>query len=244
MAPLLALDGVGKTYFRGLRELRVLTDASMEVCEGDFVAVFGSRSAGKSTLLRIAAGLEEPDTGRVLFDGRDLAELNASRLAALHRSEIGWVDRSGPRGDEMTMRDYVALPLYGGHRHGAARRAAETALESVGALDCAAAHWDDLGDTERAQVSLAHALVRKPRLLVLDDPTAGLDILDRERIVTMLRRLADESRVGVLMAVPDMPAMLRAHEVFTLSDGRLLSAPEPPPNRGKVVAFPGSERSA
>jgi ABC-type branched-subunit amino acid transport system ATPase component len=94
-------------------------------------------------------------------------------------------------------------------------------------------------------VAIAHALVRRPKLLLVDDPTAGLSILDRERIVGLLRAAAEDDGLGVLMVVPDMPAMLHAHEVRSLSRGRLLEPADPPPDgRGTVVEFPGSERSA
>jgi ABC-type lipoprotein export system ATPase subunit len=241
---LLSLEAVERTHVRGGRELRVLRGVSLELRAGEFVAVFGSRSAGKSTLLRIAAGLERPDAGVVRFDGADLARANAARLAAIHRSGIGWVDRGGPRGDELSVAEYVSLPLLGNRSHSEARREATTALERVGARDCAPARWSDLADAERMQVALAHGLVRSPRLLVCDDPTAGLDVIERERIVSLLRTLADDTRVGVLMAVPDMPAMLRAHEVLTLSGGRLLAPPERPRRGGTVIDFPGGERTA
>jgi ABC-type lipoprotein export system ATPase subunit len=245
MPELLALQGVSKQYVRGPHELRVLVEVSLTVAAGDFIAVYGQRSAGKTTLMRIAAGLEAADSGTVRFEGRDLGAVSAAELARVHRTRIGWVDRTGPLGDELTVRDYVALPLLGRHRHRRAGLLASDALSRVGAESCADARWAELADAERMQVALAHGLVREPRLLVLDDPTAGLDVIERERIVALLRSVADDARIGVLMAVPDMPSMLRAHDVLSLSGGRLLSAPDPPPGRGTVLAFPsGGERSA
>lgn len=241
---LLALDSVSKGYTRGLHEITVLREASLSVEAGDFVAVYGTRSGGKTTLMKIAAGLEVPDSGTVAFEGRDLATLSSGRLAQLHRQRIGWVSRSGPSSDELTMVDYVGLPLLAVHGHRAVKRLAVAAMARIGVEECASARWSDLADAERMQVALAHGLVREPSLLVLDDPTAGLDLIDRERVVALLRSLADDDRIGVLMAVPDMPAMLHAHEVFTLSRGLLLGAPEPPPQRGRVIDFPGGQQTA
>jgi ABC-type lipoprotein export system ATPase subunit len=244
MGALLALRNVSKAFARGAHELPILRDVSLEVHPGAFVVIFGQRSAGKSTLLRIAAGIERPDEGSVVFAGRALSTLSAAELARVHRESIAWVDRAGPRSDELRMLDYVALPLLSGLGHGAAARRAAAALARVGASDCATARWGELADGERMRVALAHGLVREPRVLVLDDPTAGLDVIERERIVGLLRTVADEERMGVLMAVPDMPAMLRAHEVLTLSDGRLEAAPAHPAEAGTVIAFPKRERSA
>jgi ABC-type lipoprotein export system ATPase subunit len=238
---LLSLDRVAKAHWRGDRRLSVLDGVSLDVHEGEFVAVFGQRSSGKTTLLRIAAGLEKPNAGTVAFAGRQLASLSTRKLAELHRASIGWVERSGPKSDELDMADYVALPLLGRQRRTAARRVALEALERVGVEGCAYERWAGLSDAERSLAAIAHAIVRAPRLLVLDDPVGGLDVVDREHVLGLLRTLAQEERLGVLMAVPELPATLRAHRVLSLSGGELLGPSEP---TGTVVDFPTRERRA
>jgi putative ABC transport system ATP-binding protein len=243
-APLLSLENVSKAYTRGPHELQVLCDVSLDVYAGDFVAVYGQRSAGKTTLLKVAAGVEPPDSGTVSFAGQDLATLSRRRLAGLHREEIGWVRRAGPQSQDLRMIDHVALPLLSSVGQQQAQQKAKAALATVGVGGCGFEHWGSLSDAERMSVSLAQGLVREPRLLLVDDPTAGLDVLERERIVALIRSVADEGRLGVVMVVPELPAMLRARDVRSLSAGRLL-APDPPPGRqGVVVDFPGGERSA
>ncbi|HXE45936.1 MAG TPA: ATP-binding cassette domain-containing protein [Conexibacter sp.] len=244
MRPLLALESVGKSYLRGPRELHVLRDVSLDVHPGELVGVYGARASGKTTLLRLAAGFDAPTRGCVRFDGVDVRTLARGQLARLHREEIGWVERAGPETRSLPMRVYVALPLYRKLGPAAAQRRALAALAKVGAEDAADAHWSSLSDTARMLVAIAHALVREPRLLLVDDPTAGLGIVDRERVVGLLRVAAEDERLGVLMAVPDMPAMLHAHEVRSLSRGRLLAPADPAPTGGNVVEFPGGERSA
>jgi putative ABC transport system ATP-binding protein len=241
---LLRLESAGKSFWRGPNELPVLHDVSLEVHAGDLVAIYGQRSSGKTTLLKLAAGFETPDTGRILFDGEDLSRLSRRALARVQRERIGWVERAGPHSRELPMRMYVALPLYRTLGPREAERRAVAALTRVGADGCADQCWDDLSDTARMLVAIAHALVRQPELLVVDDPTAGLGIVDRERVVGLLRSAAEDGGVGVLMAVPDLPAMLHAHEVRSLSRGRLLAPTEPPEREGTVVEFPRSKRQA
>lgn len=244
MASLLHLDSVSKSYMRGPRELRVLRENSLDVHEGELVAVYGKRGAGKTTLLRVAAGFEPPTSGVVTFDGIDLSRVSRSRRARLHRSEIGWVERAGPSSQELVMREYVALPLYRSGGPAQAERRAMSALAKVGAEDVADARWANLSDTERTLVAIAEALVRKPRLLLIDDPTAMLGMADRERVTGMLCSAAEDDGLGVLMAVPEMPAMLQAHKLRALSRGRLLTPSDPPPGLGEVIDFPRGERSA
>jgi ABC-type lipoprotein export system ATPase subunit len=243
--PLLSIESVSKSYWRGPREIHVLRDISLDVHAGELVGIYGQRGAGKTTLLRLSGGFDPPDSGTVSFDGVDLASLSRNKRARTHREQIGWVERSGPQSQELPMRVYVALPMYRRLGPAEAQRRAVAALARVGVEDAADSRWANLSDTARILVAIAHALVRKPRLLIVDDPTAGLGIVDRERIVGLLRSAAEDEGLGVLMAVPDMPAMLHAHEVRSLSRGRLLAPTDPPPDdHGRVVQFPSSERSA
>ncbi|HYI98188.1 MAG TPA: ATP-binding cassette domain-containing protein [Thermoleophilaceae bacterium] len=237
---------MSKSFWRGQSELSVLKEVSLEVRAGELVAVYGQRGSGKTTLLQIAAGFERPGRGRVTFEGRDVAELSHRDLARLHREQIGWVERAGPHSRDLPIQSYLALALYRRLGRRAAERRAQVALAKVGAADCAAQRWDDLSDTARTLVAIAQALVREPRLLIVDDPTAGLGIIDRERIVGLLRSAAEEGGIGVLMAVPDMPAMLHAHQLRFLGRGRLLAPPQPSTDDpdGDVIDFPGDKRTA
>lgn len=240
---LLSLWGVSKSYWRGSHELRVLTDVSIEMPPGEFVAVWGKRGAGKTTLLKIAAGLEAPDGGTVRFGGCDLARLSETAHARLMREQIGWVRRAGPR-SELTMLDYVALPLLVEHGQRRARSRASGALARVGMSECAGQRWESLSDGERALIAIAHGIVRRPRLLLVDDPTANLGVREREDVNELLRLLTVEDGLAILMTVPGMPAAMGTDEVRVLSGGRLLARPREPAPTGNVIDFPSRERSA
>ena len=214
----------------------------MDVHAGELVAVWGQRRSGKTTLLKLAAGLEDPDAGTVLVDGQDLNELSAAQFAGVLREQIGWAKPTGPPGDSsMRIRDYVALPLLRSHGYREAQRLAASALERAGVPECAEQLWGHLADSERALVAIAHALVREPRVLLVDEQTTSLDDLQREEVMELLRSLAEEQGMGVLATVPDMAEMVRAHRIRSLSSGRLL-APADPPERnggGELIDFPG-----
>ncbi len=222
--PLLALDGVTKRYVRGRHEIVALDGVSLDVAPGEFVAVFGSHASGKTTLLRVAAGIEAADEGCVTFAGDDMTEWATSqRKHGLH-PRIGWLRRSGPFFASMAIVDYVALPVARGGSPTEAQRRATRALKRMRADGLAQATWEELSDAERTHVMLAQAIVREPALLLADDPTRGLGVGDRERMLTLLRTVADEDGMAVLMTVPEVPDMLRAHRVMTLSDGELIAS--------------------
>lgn len=241
---LLRLDAVSRAHMRGLDRITVLDGISLEVRRGEVMSIYGQRSRGKTTLLRVASGFEAADAGVVAFEGRDLAQLTRRELARLHREEISWVERGGPHIREMSVSAYVALPLCGKVPASEAQWRAAAALARVGAREHAGQRWDDLSDTTRMLVAIAHAIVRRPKLVVVDDPTAGLGAFDRDQIVALLRTAAEEDSFGVLMAVPDMPAMLQATEVRLLSRGHLIGpAGSRPDGQANIVDFPQHRRS-
>jgi ABC-type lipoprotein export system ATPase subunit len=225
---LLSLQEVSKSYWRGRHEVVVLDKVSFELERGELVAIYGERAAGKTTLLRIAAGIERPEEGRVLFDGEDLAQARRPpRISGLH-PRIGWVRRSGPLIPSMQMLDYVALPVLGEMRHREAHRRATSVLDDVGAKELADATWHELSDAERTLVMIAQAIVRRPALLLADDPTLSLGVEERSTILGLLRGATQRDGMTVLMTVPDVPDMLNANQVMSLSDGELIQPTQRP----------------
>jgi ABC-type lipoprotein export system ATPase subunit len=232
---LLALERVSKSHWRGRHELVVLDGISFELEAGELVAIFGQRASGKTTLLRIAAGIETPDSGTVRFEGDQLGSGRFHRLDCIH-PRIGWIGRQGPFASGMRMLDHVALPLLRDVHAGEAERIATRALKRVGVGDLAGARWHELSDAERTLVTIAHAIVRDPALLLADDPTSGLDLQERETVLSLLRAIAEERGTGVLATVPEIPDALRSHRVMSLGDGELIQAARR--DAGEVIAFP------
>ena len=241
---LLRLSSVAKSYTRGNRATAILRDASLVVEPGSLVSVYGGRASGKTTLLKLAAGIEAPDDGVVAIADRRLDALSKRQLLELRRETLGWVDRDGPYDSRLTMETYVALPLYRELGSRPARSRALDCLAALGARQYAEARWDDLSNAQRVLCAIAHATALEPRLLIADDPTAGLGLLDRERICQVLRAVADDG-LGVLVAVPDISATLRSHETRALVAGRLLSpADDTPDDSGAEVVDLATRRSA
>lgn len=240
--PLLSVEHVGKTHWVGPYEKRVLVDASLALDGGDLVGVWGAQRSGKSTLLRLAAGLETPDTGSVRFDGVDLATLSKSRRDRLRLADVGLVRRAGPQSGTLTVLEYVALPLFGRCTRQEARTRALAALKRVDVVECRDALWHQLSDGEQTLVSLAHGVVREPRLLLVDDPTAGLDTLQQQEVVGLLSAFAARERIAVLMTSSVLAAIADAHDAFTLSDGRLIPVTDATRRSGEVIAFPRGDQ--
>lgn len=239
---LLSVEHVGKTHWVGPYEKRVLVDASLSMQAGDLFGVWGAQRSGKSTLLRIAAGLEAPDAGVVRFDGTDLAALPKARRDRLRLGDVGLVQGAGPQSGTLTALDYVAIPLFGRCKRHEARGRALAALKRVDVVECRDALWHQLSDGEKTLVKLAHGIVRVPRLLLVDDPTAGLDTLQQHEVVELLKAFAAQDGIAVLVTSSVLSAIAEAHDAFTLSDGRLIPVTDASRRRGEVIAFPGGEQ--
>jgi putative ABC transport system ATP-binding protein len=239
---LLSLHTVTKRYARGYREVEALAGVDLQVEPGDFVAIWGASRSGKTTLLRIAAGIEAPDAGTVAFDGQDLAARSRRARALLLLTDIGCVWQTGHITRGLSVLDHVALPRFKGHSHAKARREAHELLERVGAPQAATARWHELTDGERTRVALAHALIRRPRLLLADEPTANLNMIEREQVLGVLRSVAEDGGVAIVMTAPDAPNLLQSHRLMSLDGGRLIKPRSE--QRGTLIDFPrASERA-
>lgn len=236
MEGLLALRNVWLSYPRGRRHVvRVLMDVSLDVYASEVVAVLAQRAQGKTSLLRIAAGIERPDRGSVLFEGRDVWRADDSRrrrVRSRRRTRSLSVPtalvRPAPPDVDVPVGEGIALPLTGAHSGRRARELAERALAEVGVGECAPRRWSDLSDGERARVAIAQGISRDPRVLLVDDLTATLGLGDTEDVAMLLHSLAAARGLGVLVSVGDAGATRWSERVATLAGGALMLEPARP----------------
>jgi putative ABC transport system ATP-binding protein len=213
---LLSIEQVSKRYRHGRGEHVVLKEVSLAVDPGELVAVLGRRRSGRTTLLRLAAGLELPDEGRVRFNGHDLAGTRSKVLG----KDIGFVQTHFDCAVGGLVIDHVAAGVLAQDQDSStARRNAREVLARVGTdgLDNLAAH--ELDAAESARVGIARALICSPRLLVVDEPTNGVEPLDRDPIMALLRSIANEG-IAVLMTTGDATA-LSVDRVLSIGEGEL-----------------------
>jgi ABC-type sugar transport system ATPase subunit len=214
---MLELAGVRKRYGRGKLERVALRDVSFELSDGELVAVWGRRNSGRSTLLRIAAGLEAPDQGSVSLDGRDLHVRGGEYV----RERIRYCRKTyRPTEGQLVADRLITAQLTRGIRGASARTRAHEALERAGASHCATLKPSELDIAETVLVGIARSLVHEPKLLVIDEPTLGLDVSDRDRILSLLRSLADEG-IAVLMSVGETTGLSGADRALSLANGEL-----------------------
>jgi len=212
---LLELEHVGKCH-GPLSEHAVLRDVSLRIEQGEMVTVWGMRRSGRSTLLRVAAGIERPDTGVVRFDGHDLCAREGERLG----DGIGYCRRTFAPSEGQRIVDHLVVGLLarGMALKQAATRARE-ALERAEIGHCATLRPAELDCAEAVRAAIARALAFAPQLLLIDEPTIGVDLLARDGILRLLLALTQQG-IAVLASTGESPGLSGAR-ALTLSEGEL-----------------------
>lgn len=193
----------------------LLEDICLEVDSGEHVAIWGKRRSGRSTLLRLACGLSKPDSGSVRFEGRKLRGPAAIGYGIAYCAGGLRIGEAWP-----VKRELVEVQLARGVARRDARGRTHAALERAGALHLAERLLRTLRGAEQTRVMLALALTSAPRLLLIDDVVAGVELVERMAILRLLRSLADEG-IAVLSCTDELPALAGTDRALTLSEGRL-----------------------
>ena len=217
-----AVEGVSKSFGR----VASLRDVSLLVSPGEAVAITGRSGSGKSTLLAMIGGLEQPDSGRVLIDGRPI--WRNPRPARARREVVGFVFQRHLLLPSLTARANVEVPLVGAGMHRRERRLrALELLDEVDLGDRAEHRSSELSGGESQRVAVARALANAPKLLLADEPTGALDSGSSERVLDLLLRLREELGMTLLIVSHDQSVGERTDRTVTLTDGRVESQSSP-----------------
>lgn len=234
----LALENVSKRFRRGSRELVALRNVSLEIETGEVVCVSGGRGSGRTTLLRLASGNERPDEGQVRFSGVELSKAGDDLRRQIALCNLRFLPAHGRDACGHVAMPLRALPI----SHDEAGLRAYRALERVGAAELAFTAPHEWIPSEAVRVSLARAIVREPRLLLLDDPTNGVDPLERDELLRLIQQIAHASGIATLLTAGDTASVTGADRILRLSDGELLGrAPRPAAEVVELRRPPASE---
>ena len=223
--PVLELRNVRKTYRLGEHVVPALQGVSLTVQPGEMLALTGPSGSGKSTLLNLAGLIDMPDTGEILLRGRPVTALGDTEATLLRRDAIGFVFQGFNLVPVMTVADNVDYPLFLTGVPAAERRErVAQVLAAVGLAEHAQHRPDALSGGQRQRVAVARALIKRPTLVIADEPTASLDSHTAEQVLALMRERGHAQGAAFLIATHDARLLRRCDRVIALRDGVIVEA--------------------
>jgi len=217
------LHAVHKTYRLGEHVIPALQGIDLKVQSGELLALTGPSGSGKSTILNLCGLIDTPDSGDIVLDGKPVNGLNEMQRTLLRRDALGFVFQNFNLVPVMTVAENVDYPLFIAGVSASERRERVAAqLKAVGLLEHAQHRPDALSGGQRQRVAIARALVKRPRLVIADEPTASLDSHTADQVLELMRELGHAEGAAFVIATHDSRLSSRCDRVVALLDGRLV----------------------
>lgn len=222
MPMLLNIQNIYKNYGKEPMIVPVLKDVSLEVVQGDYIAIMGPSGSGKTTLMNIIGCLDRASLGTYLFEDEDISEMNDDALSDLRLNKIGFVFQNFNLLSSETAQENVALPLiYAGIDKEKRNQRAIDVLNKVGLQDRISFQPSQLSGGQKQRVAIARAIINNPKILLADEPTGALDQASGKQVMELFKSLNDEG-VTIIMITHDANVASHAKKIFHIIDGEII----------------------
>lgn len=222
MPMLLNIQNIYKNYGKEPMIVPVLKDVSLEVVQGDYIAIMGPSGSGKTTLMNIIGCLDRASLGTYLFEYEDISEMNDDALSDLRLNKIGFVFQNFNLLSSETAQENVALPLiYAGIDKEKRNQRAIDVLNKVGLQDRISFKPSQLSGGQKQRVAIARAIINNPKILLADEPTGALDQASGKQVMELFKSLNDEG-VTIIMITHDANVASHAKKIFHIIDGEII----------------------
>ena len=232
MGNILELCHVKKIYGEKENQVKALNDVSIQVKDGEFVAIVGTSGSGKSTLLNLIGGLDTPTEGKILVKGKEIHSLSRKELTIFRRRNIGFVFQNYSLMPVLNVYDNVALPVTFDHGRQISRKYLEELLTELGIWEKRYKYPNELSGGQQQRVAIARALVNKPALLLADEPTGNLDSGTTVEVVGLLKASSRKYNQTILMVTHNEAIAQSCDRIIHIEDGRIVSGTFLSPGKG------------
>lgn len=219
---MIQLESVTKTVRSGTEDLTILSDVTLDIPEGEFIALTGVSGSGKSTLLGLIAGLDAPSSGTITIDGAEITSMGEDALAEIRSAKIGFIFQSFHLIPSLTAFENILIPMeIRGERN--ARQRAEELLRDVDLTDRGHHYPSELSGGEQQRVAIARAFANEPKILLADEPTGNLDSKNGRHIFQLMTELHRRRGITLVLVTHDNALAAEAQRRIVLKDGRVVS---------------------
>ena len=217
---ILEVQNLCKTYGKGEAEVRALDHVSFSVGKGEFIAIVGESGSGKSTLLNVVGALDNPTSGKVLIDGKDIFSMPEKKLTVFRRQNIGFIFQSFNLIPELNVEQNITFPLLLDYQK-PDQKYVEELLEILGLKERRKHLPSQLSGGQQQRVAIGRALAARPAIIMADEPTGNLDSRNSQEVITLLKSMSAKYRQTILMITHNENHADATDRVLRMADGRL-----------------------
>ena len=217
---ILEVQNLCRTYGKGEAEVRALDHVSFSVGKGEFIAIVGESGSGKSTLLNVVGALDNPTSGKVLIDGKDIFSMPEKKLTVFRRQNIGFIFQSFNLIPELNVEQNITFPLLLDYQK-PDQKYVEELLEILGLKERRKHLPSELSGGQRQRVAIGRALAARPAIIMADEPTGNLDSRNSQEVITLLKSMSAKYRQTILMITHNENHADATDRVLRMTDGRL-----------------------
>ncbi len=217
---ILEVQNLCRTYGKGEAEVRALDHVSFSVGKGEFIAIVGESGSGKSTLLNVVGALDNPTSGRVLIDGKDIFSMPEKKLTVFRRQNIGFIFQSFNLIPELNVEQNITFPLLLDYQK-PDQKYVEELLEILGLKERRKHLPSELSGGQQQRVAIGRALAARPAIIMADEPTGNLDSKNSQEVITLLKSMSAKYRQTILMITHNENHADATDRVLRMTDGRL-----------------------
>ena len=217
---ILEVQNLCKTYGKGEAQVRALDNVSFSVGKGEFIAIVGESGSGKSTLLNVVGALDDPTSGKVLIDGKDIFSMQEKRLTVFRRRNIGFIFQSFNLIPELNVEQNITFPLLLDYQK-PDQKYVEELLGILGLKERRKHLPSQLSGGQQQRVAIGRALAARPAIIMADEPTGNLDSKNSQEVITLLKSMSAKYRQTILMITHNENHAEEADRVLRMTDGRL-----------------------
>ncbi len=215
-------EKVSRVFYLGKTKVRALDDISIEISEGEFLAIAGPSGSGKTTLLNLIGCIDKPSSGRIRIDGEEVSALSSSQLADIRLAKLSFIFQTFNLIPVLSAFENVEYPLLKTVRNGYERsERVRASLESVSLENYMRHRPDELSGGQRQRVAIARALVTEPRIILADEPTANLDQKTGEDILNIMKKINEDVNTLFIFSTHDLKVMQMASRIVRITDGKI-----------------------
>ncbi|MFM8441468.1 MAG: ABC transporter ATP-binding protein [Acidobacteriota bacterium] len=217
---MIELSNITKTVLSGTENLTIVDDVSLQIADGEFVAITGASGSGKSTLLGLIAGLDSPTSGSISIDGEEVTSMSEDALARLRGEKIGFIFQSFHLVPSLTAFENILVPMEIIGKKNAEQRA-HSLLDEVGLSQRGHHYPNELSGGEQQRVAIARAFANEPKILLADEPTGNLDSRNGGHIMELMTELHKKRNVTLILVTHDPNLAKQAQRQIAMRDGRI-----------------------